>query len=338
MKKHFALILLLLVVTGFLTACGWKPEVSAVPLTAPWDAMNLPVKSNAVVWKSEPNEFRAVHKDDKRKVMKDYTDALKAQGWEPADFKEDGDRFYVDMKRSGEVLKLEFYDFDNTGVVIKKEGGTATTNETAPPAKSPEPSDADGPTGGSPTAEKADFTVTSEQYDKEFTTKGAKEADLQKYANKNIAVTGRVSLLSLEKKGTVQPWVTLFAPGTLNGVSCYFDDENVDQMKRLKMDKMVNGSRLAGRFYRAGSFAESETLCRYQSGLKTFMNMKKKIILTLTVLCISAFFVLNASAQFPIKIPKIKIPKTEQPKTDANPTVSNDAKQNENRSSVRLSD
>ena len=47
-------------------ACGWKPEVTAVPLTAPWNAMNLPVKENAVVWKSEPNEFRAVHKDDKK--------------------------------------------------------------------------------------------------------------------------------------------------------------------------------------------------------------------------------------------------------------------------------
>lgn len=60
--------------------------------------------------------------------------------------------------------------------------------------------------------------------------------------------------------------------------------------------------------------------------------MKSKIILTLMVLCVSAFFVLNASAQFPIKIPKINKPKTEQPKTDANPTAPNDAKQNENRS------
>ena len=224
-----------------ITACSWKPEVAAVPIAAPWDAMNLPVKENAVVWKSEPNEFRAVHKDDKRKVMKAYTDALKAQGWELSDFKEEGSRFLVDMKKGGESIQLEFYDFDNTGVVIKKDGGTTTskTNGTAPTSATPEPSDADGPTGGAPTAEKADFTVTSEQYDKEFTTKGAKEADLKKYANKNIAVSGRVSLLSLEKKGTVQPWVTLYAPGTLNGVSCYFDDDNLEQMKRLKMDKTV---------------------------------------------------------------------------------------------------
>ncbi|NJM52253.1 MAG: hypothetical protein HC846_01975 [Blastocatellia bacterium] len=69
--------------------------------------------------------------------------------------------------------------------------------------------------------------------------KGAKEADLKKYANKNIQVTGRVSLLSLEKKDAVQPWVTLYAPGVLKGVSCYFDDDNLEQMKRLKMDKIV---------------------------------------------------------------------------------------------------
>ncbi|MEO5859322.1 MAG: hypothetical protein ABIR33_10270 [Pyrinomonadaceae bacterium] len=91
----------------------------------------------------------------------------------------------------------------------------------------------------SPNIEKADFTVTAEELDKEFYKKGVKDKDLEKYASKNIAVTGRVSMLVMEKKGKVQPWVTLFAPGVLHGVSCYFDDEDVDQMKRLKDDKMV---------------------------------------------------------------------------------------------------
>lgn len=56
--------------TLLMFSCGWKPEVTAVPMTAPWSAMNLPVKENTVVWKSEPNEFRAVHKDDKKTVTK----------------------------------------------------------------------------------------------------------------------------------------------------------------------------------------------------------------------------------------------------------------------------
>jgi len=120
MKKYLVTILAFALLSMSLAACGWKPEVSAVPLTAPWTALNLPVKENAVVWKSEPTEFRAVHKDDKRAVMKSYTDALKAQGWQPSDFKEDGDRFYVDMKKGAEQLGLEFYDFSNTGVVIYK--------------------------------------------------------------------------------------------------------------------------------------------------------------------------------------------------------------------------
>jgi hypothetical protein len=87
--------------------------------------------------------------------------------------------------------------------------------------------------------EKADFTVTAEELDKEYNRKGVKDSDLEKYANKNIAVTGRVSMLVTEKKGTTQPWVTLYAPGIGNGVNCYFDDENVDQMKKLTEDKMA---------------------------------------------------------------------------------------------------
>lgn len=95
------------------------------------------------------------------------------------------------------------------------------------------------PTTEQPKTEKADFTVTAEELDKEFTRKGVKDADLEKYANKNIAVTGRVSTLVFDKKGTTQPWVTLYAPGVLHGVSCYFDDDNLEQMKKLKMDKMA---------------------------------------------------------------------------------------------------
>lgn len=103
-------------------------------------------------------------------------------------------------------------------------------------------SDSEGPTGSTskePKVEKADFTATAEELDKEFTKKGVTDKDLEKYANKNIVVTGRISTLVLEKKGTTQPWVTLYAPGVLHGVSCYFDDDNLEQMKRLKMDKVV---------------------------------------------------------------------------------------------------
>ena len=120
-------------------------------------------------------------------------------------------------------------------------GANNSAGTTPPPVNSA----ANAPTASSNTSttsaniEKADFTVTSEELDKEFHKEGVTSKDLEKYENKNIAVTGRVSMLVTEKKGTVQPWVTLYAPGVLRGVSCYFDDADVDQMKRLKEDKMV---------------------------------------------------------------------------------------------------
>lgn len=104
-----------------LASCGWKPEVTAVPITAPWAAMNLPVKENAVVWKSEPGEFRAVHKEDKKTITKNYTEALKAQGWVLGKFDtESSGAFTTEMTKGGETLGMRIYDFDNTGVVIEK--------------------------------------------------------------------------------------------------------------------------------------------------------------------------------------------------------------------------
>ena len=85
--------------------------------------------------------------------------------------------------------------------------------------------------------ETPDFTMTAEELDREYTRKGVKDSDLQKYENKVFHVTGRVSMLVKEKKGTTQPWVTLYAPGTLHGVSCYFDDEDLAQMSKLQDDK-----------------------------------------------------------------------------------------------------
>ena len=117
-------------------------------------------------------------------------------------------------------------------------GNTAKSD--APPANANTKTDDSNTKSPAPSkVEKADFTYTAEDLDLEFTKKGAKDKDLDKFSKKNIAVTGRVSTLVTEKTGNVQPWVTLFAPGVLHGVSCYFDDDNVEQMKMLKKDKMA---------------------------------------------------------------------------------------------------
>ncbi|MEQ1763121.1 MAG: hypothetical protein ABL984_08255 [Pyrinomonadaceae bacterium] len=117
--------------------------------------------------------------------------------------------------------------------------GANNSTGTAPPPGNSASNSSNASSTTNPKLEKADFTVTSEELDKEFHKEGVTDKDLEKYENKNIAVSGRVSMLVTEKKGTVQPWVTLYAPGVLRGVSCYFDDADVDQMKRLKEDKMV---------------------------------------------------------------------------------------------------
>jgi hypothetical protein len=122
MKKITLTFMLAALFAVGLAACGWKPGVTAVPLTAPWTTMNLPVKENAVVWASTPTEFKAVHKEDKKAILKNYTDALKTGGWtlEKFDDKSIADRYTVEMSKGADKIEIEIYDFENTGVIIKK--------------------------------------------------------------------------------------------------------------------------------------------------------------------------------------------------------------------------
>jgi hypothetical protein len=122
MKTGLFAILGMTILSISLIACGWDPDVKAVPLTPPWSQMNLPVKENAIVWASTDREFKAVHKEDKKTVLGKYVEALKAQGWILNEF--DGgnaNMIFANMQKGNEKLKLEFYDFRNTGVIIQKE-------------------------------------------------------------------------------------------------------------------------------------------------------------------------------------------------------------------------
>ena len=122
MKKHLRILtgFLILSLGLLLSSCGWKPEVTAVPITAPWSGMNLPVKENAVVWGSQDDQFKAVHKEDKRTITKNYTDALKAQGWAVITFDTATGAYETEMQKGAEKLSIRVYDFDNTGVIIEK--------------------------------------------------------------------------------------------------------------------------------------------------------------------------------------------------------------------------
>jgi hypothetical protein len=122
MKKTIASLACVTMIALFLVGCGWKPKVAAVPITAPWDKMNLPVKENAIVLASTEKRFQALHKDGKKVVLLSYVDALKSQGWVLASLDDKrSDTFLVDMTKGTDKIHIDIYDYENTGVIITKQ-------------------------------------------------------------------------------------------------------------------------------------------------------------------------------------------------------------------------
>lgn len=117
-------ILLTCVLSLFVSACGWKPDVSAVPVTEPWASMKLPVGTDtSIVFTSDPAEFRAVHKGD-AKVSTAYIDSLKSQGWEMSNFQtsaEDSALVTADLSKGGEKMTLRAYMFDGSSTAVALE-------------------------------------------------------------------------------------------------------------------------------------------------------------------------------------------------------------------------
>jgi hypothetical protein len=121
MHRRTILLAVLLPLSLWLAGCAWKPDVAEVPLTEPWLGLNLPVQENAVVWASDELRLKVVHKAGKKSVLEAYLKSLEAQGWSQARFDSDtAERYKVEMTKGGESLKLEFYDFDNTGVILER--------------------------------------------------------------------------------------------------------------------------------------------------------------------------------------------------------------------------
>ena len=129
MKKYSGITAVFLILSFSLSAallllpaCGWNPKVKAVPVTAPWSGMNLPVKENAVVWHSSDDQFKAVHIEDKRTVTRNYTEALKAQGWtvNSFDVAATTGAYETEMRKGAEKLSIRVYDLDKTGIIIEK--------------------------------------------------------------------------------------------------------------------------------------------------------------------------------------------------------------------------
>ena len=119
MKTGLKLSLAVLACAVGLSACGWKPPCGAAAITAPWDKMNLPVEKDAAVCVSAPDKFQAAHKADKAEVGKMYTDALEKGGWKVT--KRDlGTSYNYELENGSEKISLEIYDWQKTGVIIRK--------------------------------------------------------------------------------------------------------------------------------------------------------------------------------------------------------------------------
>ena len=119
MKKITLTLMLATVIAFGLAACGWKPTVTAVPITAPWSSMNLPVEKDAVVWDSTPTQFKAVHRAGREEVAAAYILALTKAGWKQTK-KDLGSMDFYDFEKDSDKISLNVYDFENTGVIIDK--------------------------------------------------------------------------------------------------------------------------------------------------------------------------------------------------------------------------
>lgn len=122
MKKYNLCFLLIFAVSLTLTSCTWKPGVSPVTITSPWEQLHLPIADNAVVWGSTATEFKAVHKSsDKKEVTYKYKQVLESQGWKMTKY-EPGDITYLYFQSpDGNMYQLESYDFEKTGIIISKQ-------------------------------------------------------------------------------------------------------------------------------------------------------------------------------------------------------------------------
>lgn len=117
MKKTFSMFALVVCLAAMLAGCGWNPSVTAVPVTAPWDSMNLPIKEDAVVWASSATELKVVHKAPRPQVVAPYFKAIQDAGWKLLKKTDDGMDFMT-FEKDGKTLEAEVYDFENTGVIL----------------------------------------------------------------------------------------------------------------------------------------------------------------------------------------------------------------------------
>lgn len=120
MKRTVSIFISAMIVALFLTACSWNPSVAEVPITAPWDKMNLPVKEkeNARVWFSNDKEMRIVHKAGNAEIAKSYADALEKDGWKLVKDESSSELKIWTYEKSGRRIRVDIGDFPEGGTNV----------------------------------------------------------------------------------------------------------------------------------------------------------------------------------------------------------------------------
>ena len=119
MKINLNLLLVLAACVISLAACGWKPPCPATTITEPWNKMNLPLPQDSAVCTSTADKFQADYKAGREEVTKMYMDALEKGGWKMTR-RDLGDMYYFDFDKGSDKITLQIYDWQKTGVLIKK--------------------------------------------------------------------------------------------------------------------------------------------------------------------------------------------------------------------------
>jgi len=113
------IILLAATCSLVLSACTWKPPCPVATITEPWERMNLPINKDAAVCLSTATKFQAAHKADRETVTKMYLDSLENNGWKMT-AQDLSETYHFDFERGPESITLEVYEWQKTGVLLKK--------------------------------------------------------------------------------------------------------------------------------------------------------------------------------------------------------------------------
>jgi hypothetical protein len=120
MRKTVSAFFAVAIISLVLTACS-GPSVKEVPITAPWDKMNLPIK-DARVWHSDNKEIRILHNARRPDVAQTYLNALEKEGWRLVERQPVEELIMWTFDKDGRRMKVKIADFPEGGTNVIIDG------------------------------------------------------------------------------------------------------------------------------------------------------------------------------------------------------------------------